>query len=200
MSGCAAPTVQGAPAPSEVASTGQADRTPASVPTIDSPKVLAMRWWQWAGGFNTAESPISDRTGENCRRRQPDDVFFLAGSWGETVHRACRVDAGKPVFLPAVNVLCWDGDASDCRMSGARGRVTLDGKQVAMEEVSNRAFSIQVPRNSPFGISRGAHDAIAWGFWSGPFQLTPGQHQLHLVAQADTFSLDVTYDLDVRSS
>ncbi len=187
----------GSPDPADSAASQPATREPASPADVSGD--LAARWWQWAAQFEQERSPISDRTGEDCRRDQPDDVFFLAGSFGEKVRRTCRVDAGKPVFLPAVNTICWgERDASACAFSGVETHVTLDGTSIeARERASDGAFRVNVPAGSPLGVDAGTHRAVAWGLWSGPLTLSPGRHELRVVAQAEDFSLDVVYDLEV---
>ena len=50
---------------------------------------LAARWWQWALSAPDDRSPVSDTTGEFAGWRQPDDVWFLAGTYGGRVVRRC---------------------------------------------------------------------------------------------------------------
>jgi len=61
-------------------------------------------WWQWAGSFNRAESPVADRSGENCHLKQNGPVWFLAGTYGtQRTIRTCKVPRGKYLFFPIIN-------------------------------------------------------------------------------------------------
>ncbi|WP_406378561.1 hypothetical protein [Streptomyces sp. NBC_01618] len=64
---------------------------------------LAARWWQWALSAPDACSPVLDETGELAGWQQPDDVWFLAGTYGGRVVRRCSIPAGRPVFFPVFN-------------------------------------------------------------------------------------------------
>jgi len=68
---------------------------------------LPARWWSWAAAAPDTQSPVADTTGTFCDLNQPDDVFFVAGTFGETgVRRACTIPAGKPVYFPVLNQVC----------------------------------------------------------------------------------------------
>src|SRR5690348_13521121 len=61
-------------------------------------------WWQWAGSFDAADSPVADRTGRNCQLKQHGPVWFLAGTYGtaRTVRR-CAIPRDTYVFFPLIN-------------------------------------------------------------------------------------------------
>ena len=64
----------------------------------------AAEWWQWALGIPAAVNPLTDTGGQNCARRQVDNVWFLAGSLSaDPVVRACLIPAGKSLFFPLIN-------------------------------------------------------------------------------------------------
>jgi hypothetical protein len=64
----------------------------------------AAEWWQWALGVPAVTNPVLDVTGEHCGRRQVDDTWFLAGSFGsDPVVRECTIPEGKALFFPLVN-------------------------------------------------------------------------------------------------
>ena len=64
-------------------------------------------WWSWVGGIPFATNPILDVTGEFGDIDQEGPVFFLAGSFGETVERTLTIPPGKGLFFPIVNSLWW---------------------------------------------------------------------------------------------
>src|SRR6185436_15739419 len=78
---------------------------PANAPVFGKTQAeWSQAWWQWAGSFDHAESPVADRTGENCHLKQEGPVWFLAGTYGtrRTV-RTCTVPQGKHLFFPLIN-------------------------------------------------------------------------------------------------
>ncbi|MFB7110646.1 hypothetical protein [Streptomyces sp. NPDC056190] len=48
---------------------------------------LAARWWQWAFSAHDECSPVLDETGEFADWQQPEDVWFLAGTYDGRVER-----------------------------------------------------------------------------------------------------------------
>ena len=61
------------------------------------------KWWQWALSIPAASNPLLDPTGANAAVSQSGPVFFLAGTFGESVSRAVEIPAGKALFFPIVN-------------------------------------------------------------------------------------------------
>ena len=52
------------------------------------------------------EVPIEDMTGKHCAKNQNEDkIWFLAGTYGGTVHRNCVIPNGRAIFFPVVNDL-----------------------------------------------------------------------------------------------
>ena len=64
----------------------------------------AAEWWQWAFGVPAATNPVDDLTGANCAERQVDDVWFLAGTFGDMpVVRDCTIPEDTSLFFPLIN-------------------------------------------------------------------------------------------------
>jgi hypothetical protein len=59
-----------------------------------SPEGLAARWVRWVAGVGPLRNPVADGTGEHAAIDQPDDVWFLAGTFGGEVERRCSIPAG----------------------------------------------------------------------------------------------------------
>jgi hypothetical protein len=53
---------------------------------VDHPE-LAARWLQWVRSIKPNRSPVSDTTGLFAAEAQPQDVWFLAGTFGGAVKR-----------------------------------------------------------------------------------------------------------------
>jgi hypothetical protein len=167
-------------------------------------QTLPARWWSWAADAPKGRNPIADGSGKYCTQDQPDDVFFLAGSFGETgVERRCTVPAGKPVYFPLLNQVCLvEGRQTDaaalkaCQIFGD-GKATLDGVLLdAQEQTSGARFDFEPRRGNDLDLSAG--DAVAWGIWVGPVDLEPGAHTLEISGESGDFEVGVTYELTVK--
>jgi hypothetical protein len=100
------------------ASPGQPSITiPPDQPVANSSQAAwSKAWWQWAGSFDYAHSPVADRTGSNCHLKQKGPVWFLAGTY-ETVRtiRTCTVPRDKYIFFPLINYVVMPGSTkSSC--------------------------------------------------------------------------------------
>ena len=47
------------------------------------------KWWQWVHSIPAENNPITDTTGIECARGQNGPVWFLVGTYGGPVERAC---------------------------------------------------------------------------------------------------------------
>ena len=63
----------------------------------------AAAWWRWAIAIEAPRNPIADETGEFCALGQKGKVWFLAGTWGNEVHRECTIPKGTALFFPLAN-------------------------------------------------------------------------------------------------
>ncbi|WP_448626066.1 hypothetical protein [Geodermatophilus sp. URMC 64] len=178
---------------------GGADDAPALPYDPRSKEGLAARWLQWvaAGGIN---DPIDDKTGELAAANQPEDVWFLAGSYGKTVERRCVVPEGRDLFLPLFNV--WErAEHGQLVVEGAYGSLAVDGMPVEPEvittpvpfPVAGRAMNVVTFRTKPVAMT-------IWGLWALVPALPPGEHLLRAVGGiGDDFAVDVTYRLSVMA-
>jgi hypothetical protein len=64
----------------------------------------AGRWWQWAFAIPADDNPVLDG---DCDVGQSGDVFLLAGNTGGMSTRDCTVPAGKAIFFPVANFVCF---------------------------------------------------------------------------------------------
>jgi hypothetical protein len=80
--------------------------------------LIQQRWWSWAVAEETATNPVVDRSGADCARNQPDDLWFLAGTFGVAVRRTCSVPAGSSRRV---------GFGSQCRTLHPRAQADLPG-------------------------------------------------------------------------
>ena len=177
-----------------------------SAPTTPD-ETLPARWWVWAASSAQAVNPIADATGAACATNQPEDVWFLAGTFGDgPVSRRCTVPANRPIYIPVLNNVCSvrSGESADAAAKACEGRVdraeaTIDGKPVEFPvATSEGVFTLTTVAGNPV-MDLASTPAVAWGLWVGPTTLAPGPHVLHVVGVSAAFTVDVTYDLTVAS-
>lgn len=167
-----------------------------------SPEGLAARWVRWVAAAPKATNPIADPTGALAAVNQPDDVWFLAGSYGRQVVRSCDVPAGRELFVPTVNMWVWPAGGPQRPMAGAVGTAVLDGAEVPVTEVSTPVpFLVHGAPDNGVTFDGKPHPVTVWGLWAHLPGLAPGDHHLRLGGgDGDRFSVDVTYRLRAVAS
>ena len=162
-----------------------------------SPEGLAARWVQWVAAAGPLKNPVADETGEHAAGNQPDDVWFLAGSYGERVERRCAVPAGRDLFLPAFNMWHVGGDGPPPVMERASGTVVLDGQLIEPDVIATPVpFTVAGARLNGVTRTKRAVPTTVWGLWTLIPALSPGQHQLRATGgDGYGFSVDVSYRL-----
>ncbi|MGX6604777.1 hypothetical protein ACWKSP_22005 [Micromonosporaceae bacterium Da 78-11] len=164
-----------------------------------SPEGLAARWVRWIAGIGSARSPIADDSGLNADLHQPDDVWFLAGTFGEDVQRHCTVPAGRPLFFPVFNMWHRHADGPPSPMSHAFGRLLVDDVPVAVDTIATPVpFAVHGTRLNPVTWSGKSVPVTVWGLWKQLDPLTRGQHVVQFSGgDGYGFTVKVTYHLTV---
>ncbi|GAA4572623.1 signal protein [Planotetraspora kaengkrachanensis] len=156
------------------------------------------RWWTWAASEGESTNPVMDTTGEFCDRNQPVDVWFLAGTFGGTVQRTCRVPAGRPVVVPLANLVCSEAECKDF-LATAQGRATLDGKPVTPERMEDDDVAVTGVAGNPLTGEEGTTTSFACGLWVRLQPLRPGRHTLIIRGSSGDFHTGVDYTLIVET-
>ncbi|MFE9627706.1 hypothetical protein [Streptomyces sp. NPDC006527] len=150
--------------------------------------VLAGRWWKWALSAPDDLSPVQDVTGEHAAWNQPNDLWFLAGTYGGRVVRRCAVPSTRPLFFPVLNMQHTRAYSKVPQsLTVAEATASVNGIPLTLQEFS-----------APFrtGLTR----RFAWGIWGGITPLTPGQYVLEIKAQSTSgFWVDTTYHLEAKA-
>jgi len=171
-------------------------------------------WWQWAGSFNHAESPIADRTGGNCHLKQNGPVWFLAGTYGtQRTIRTCTVPRDKYLFFPIINYVVMPSTRAaacmECCASFIQSAksitdqpsnlvLELDGRRMegleGHRQVTTECFdmgALAEPRVQMF-------PSAANGYYVMLRPLGPGKHVLNFGGMLPGMSQAVTYTLLVE--
>jgi hypothetical protein len=147
---------------------------------------LAGRWWKWALSAPDELSPVRDTTGEHAGWNQPDDVWFLAGTYGGRVERRCAVPAGRHLFFPVLNTHhTWEYSQQHLMMRFQRADASLNGVRLPLREFCGG-----------FRLDDGER-CLTWGVWGGLEPLAPGHYVLEIQAQSGEFVVDTAYHLTV---
>ncbi|MBW4705395.1 MULTISPECIES: hypothetical protein [unclassified Micromonospora] len=162
---------------------------------------LAARWVAWVAAHRQPVNPVKDDTGRHGGRHQPDDVWFLAGTFGGGVSRRCVVPAGRPLFFPAFSY--WQPGRRDEPaepMPDASGHAELDGAAVPVRPAGSaasfpvRGFFNNVVTTWPWPVQ-----VSCWGLWGLVPPPTPGTHRLTFAGHDGArFWVEAEYELDVR--
>ncbi|MFE1798610.1 signal protein [Streptomyces sp. NPDC059517] len=141
-------------------------------------------------------NPVADEDGSDCERNQPEDVWFLAGTFGTRAERTCSIPGGVPVAFPLVNLL---GDPAVCTsfMSTAKGSAALDGEKVEAQSSRGESISVQGVAFNPVTGTDERYTTTGCGLWVQLPPLKPGKHTLTIRGQAQDFSVGVDYSLTV---
>jgi hypothetical protein len=181
-----------------VAQEGSADRIASPKPVASSAETIQGRWWTWAASEGESTNPVMDTTGEFCDRNQPEDVWFLAGTFGDTLQRTCSVPAGRPVVFPLMNQV---GSEASCKefMAIAEGRAALDGKPVTPEQMEDDNVAVTGVAGNPLTGEEGTATSYACGIWARLQPLQPGRHTLTIRGSSGDFRIGVDYTLVVET-
>ena len=182
-------------------------------------------WAQWAFSIPKPINPMLDSTGVYAGSGQSGKVFFLAGTMGGTAVRSITIPTDTPLFFPIVNTTWLNtpeyGDPvwSPVQEAYARSFIadyinTTNHLTLKIDEHSVRnlydfrskstAAKCNIPplaNDNVFGVDliNNPYDCVADGYWVLLRPLSAGLHKIHFTGAASGFSLDVTYNITVKS-
>ncbi|MEV0645161.1 hypothetical protein AB0I28_07845 [Phytomonospora sp. NPDC050363] len=177
----------------------------------EKPTALQNEWWSWVMSAPVHRHPVTDTTGEFCAEAQPDDLWFLAGTFGETggtVTRTCQIPAGRPIVVPAVNILVPSGAVFEegpvavlgcVEVQGQlSGSVALDGEELVLDQIDGAQINVgSGVMGNPLTRDLSGIDGAGCGLWARIEPLSPGEHTLAIRGEAPGFSTAVDYVLTV---
>jgi hypothetical protein len=165
----------------------------------DSPEGLAARWVRWVAGVGPLRNPVSDESGIYSDIHQPDDVWFLAGTFGDEAQRSSTIPAGRPLFFPAFNMWHVDAEGPPPHLSRAWGTATVDGSAVELNTIATPIpFPVAGARLNPVTRSNKPVAMTVWGLWKRLDPLPAGTHTVQFSGgDGYGFSVTVSYHLTV---
>lgn len=172
--------------------------SPAPLTGADPALIDQEAWWTWAGSELHGQGPVEDATGANCAANQPEDVWFLAGTFGGHADRACDIPADVPIVFPLMNMA---GGPDDCDgfLSAAAGAASVGGASVQAHEFPGTTAIIDVvDGNAMFGDG-GTFEVTMCGLWVALEPLPAGEHTVAFEGESGGFSVSASYILTVAS-
>ena len=98
-----------------------------------------VKWWQWLLSIPIPKNPALDMTGMHVSENQFDsNVWFLAGTFGGSAVRSCKIPLGKAILLPVINYQCSFAD--DPTVTTEAELRLRCGKEI--EDIKNLSFGI----------------------------------------------------------
>ncbi|MEU6411291.1 signal protein [Microbispora sp. NPDC046933] len=178
------------------ARTSGADDVVSPEPSASPAESIQGRWWTWASSETESTNPVADDTGKFCDRNQPEDVWFLAGTFGGTVRRTCALPTGRPVVFPLVNLV---GSQAQCEefMATAKGGAVLDGRPARPERMEEDDVAVTGVAGNPLTGVEGTETFYACGLWVRLQPLRPGRHTLTIHGSSGGFRVGANYTLTV---
>jgi len=166
----------------------------------DSAEGLAARWVQWGASIHVDCNPIADDTGKHAHTEQPEDVWFLAGCFGGTVKRKCKIPANRKIFFPVFNIWIWDGETPP-DLSKSYGQITIDGQEVEPDSIYTKIpFPVKGVWGNPVTGSIFSKSMLVGGLWKLIDPPAPGDHEINFCGgDGGGFALDVTYYITIKS-
>lgn len=165
----------------------------------DSPEGLAARWVRWVAAAGPTVNPVADTSGANAGINQPDDVFFLAGTFGGEVARKCAVPAGRPLFFPAFNMWEIEPEGAPQVLPRAFGSVRVDGEPADVQAIGTPVpFEVSGSRFNPVTRTSRPVPMVVWGLWKRLEPLSDGGHTVTFAGgDGHGFRVGATYRLTV---
>ncbi|WP_436777978.1 signal protein [Yinghuangia sp. YIM S09857] len=158
---------------------------------------LQARWWGWAASQPEASNPVADMTGQQCAQGQPDDVWFVAGTFGGDAKRTCTVPAGRTLAGPLLNFTADTAEQCEEHIAASDGEVVLDGSPVDVKKVGPEAITFAGVAGNPVTKNADEVSTQGCGLWFTLAPLAPGAHKLAISGVSNDFKLSVEYTLNV---
>jgi hypothetical protein len=174
------------------------------------------RWWKWLISIPSDRNPAIDATGQFCSVSQPcTNVWFLAGTFGDTVSRDCTIPYGKSLLFPVINYetsfaaepsiktekqleeICLS-EIDDIRNIHA----SIDGETVEVRRyrAQSGCFEVDIPPNNCLGTAQGVTKIASDGYWLFVDSLNVGTHKLKSFGSCKSGRIKIgcTYNLIIK--
>lgn len=190
---------------------------PDSKPYGVSYEEWAVKWWRWLLSIPKARNPALDSSGVNSTCNQDDpNVWFLAGTFGGSAERKCKIPSEKAIFMPIINYECSFADAPTVTTEqelAAKCRNEIDDiRDLAfmLNELSltdmfpyrmrSPPFTIHLVENNVLDVDAGPTQMVSDGYWIFLKPLTTGMFHIKSFAscRSGKIRIGTSYELLVE--
>jgi hypothetical protein len=174
-------------------------------------------WWKWILEIPKPLNPGYDVDGTLLQKTQQkySDPFFLVGTYGGKARRNIRIEEGKSILLPVINVTTSFAEAPALKTEEElltyveentndllNKRAVIDGTEIGQLDnyrVRSDFFTFTFPYNNIYNASPGRTTGISDGYWLFLRPLIAGSHTLHTSGSclAGKIRIEVQYTIDV---
>jgi hypothetical protein len=163
-------------------------------------------WWKWLHSIPKYRNPASDTTGENCNvlQEQPH-VWFLAGTFGGSVVRNCKIEYGKALLFPIITSIF--SFALDPNLKSEEELVShvikdIDSVSYIKLQIDDMRFEVFDQfrvRSEPFydNIEGRATISVSDGYWIFLQPPNIGGHHIFFSAKNIDFFNEVSYNISI---
>lgn len=151
-------------------------------------------WWKWLVSIPKERNPGIDESRRFCVPSQyHPDVWFLAGTFGGSAIRNCRIPYGKAILFPVINYECSFADEPlILTEKGLQSKCTteiddivdisacLDGNRINLKQcrVQSQCFKVNIPFDNCLNAKSGSTTMVSDGYWLFIEPLQRGNHVL----------------------
>lgn len=171
------------------------------------------RWWQWVFSIPKDQSPIIDKTGENCAKGQEGSVWYLAGTTKHEFYakRSCMIPRRKSILFPIIVSLFSRSEKPTMTDRELVRYTTKDIDQTSYLELKiddfhltdlskfrvQSFFNLDLVEGNIWDIEAGPTMAASDGFWVFLKPLSVGKHTIHFEGIEPNFKTKVTYNVTI---
>jgi hypothetical protein len=163
-------------------------------------------WWNWLHAIPKETSPASDFTGKYSNTLQNNlNTWFLAGTFGGSATRKCKIPFGKAIFFPIITCLysfITDPQLKseeELKLGVNQDTDTLQGISLEIDETIFEDFSQFRVRGDVFDdvISGVNTKSVSDGYWVFLKPLGFGSHSIYFMGKNIDFFNEVTYHVSI---
>lgn len=154
-----------------------------------------VKWWRWLLSIPPELNPGLDQNGMHASENQIDPhVWFLAGTFGGSVVRTCKIPYGRAIFMPVINYHCSFADyphiRTETELRPLCEKEIDDIKNISFMvddlplsnlmayRASSPLFAIELKDNNVLNVAKCNTQMISDGYWVFLKPLEIGPHQL----------------------
>jgi hypothetical protein len=165
-------------------------------------------WWKWLHSIPTNSNPALDTTGQFCSKSQNNsDVWFLAGTFGDSVIRKCTIPHGKAIFFPIISCIfsfALDPDLKteeELKKAVRKDIDTVEHLSLTIDEINFKDLNRFRVISDPFDdiIDGVRTKSVSDGYWIFLKPPKIGDHTIFFMGKNIDFYNEVKYYISIIS-